>query len=331
MSNKPVFEGEVLLCEDNKMNQELICERLTRAGLKTITAENGRDGVEITASRIQSGIKPFDLIFMDIYMPIMDGFEAATEIGKLNTGTPIIAMTASSDPAEKDRFAAHGMSDHVNKPFTSQELLACLMKYLKPVNSDSPNEDPQSEEKLKIKLINNFLTGNKTVYDEIIKAIDEKDIKLAHRLAHTLKSNAGMLGKTRLQEAAGDTEHLLENEENRTNQSVLNILKTELEAAINELEPLAVKENVVSETKHGALGESETRALLDELETLLDGGDSECLNLINRLQMIPGSDGPVVHVSLIRGLIQQMEYFEFDAAMETLARLKQELTGTGHE
>jgi CheY-like chemotaxis protein/HPt (histidine-containing phosphotransfer) domain-containing protein len=335
MLSKPVFEGDVLLCDDNRMNQDLISDRLTRVGLKTTVAKDGKEGVEEVVSRVQNSKKHFDLIFMDIHMPVMDGVEATAEILKLNTGTPIIAMTANSNPSERVYYIEQGMSDCVNKPFTSQDLLACLTKYLKPQTFDPMDEnnaeqESRDEEKLKIRLINHFLKNNKTIYPEITGALDQGDIVLAHRLAHTLKSSAGILGKTRLQGAAENVEHLLENKENRTNQSVLNILKTELDAAINELEPLAAKGDVHGEGESGGtLGEEETRALFEKLEALLDGGDTECLNLIGSLRLVSGNCGPVVHGPTVHGptvreLIQQIEYFEFDTAMETLVRLKGE-------
>jgi CheY-like chemotaxis protein len=340
---KPVFEGDVLLCEDNKMNQDLIRDRLTRAGLKTTVVENGKKGVELVVSRKHDGKKPFDLIFMDIYMPVMDGFEAAAEIGKLKTGTPIIAISANDNPTERDHYAARGMSDCMNKPFTSQELSVCLMKYLKPMTDEAASRnadtarsrqdaDIRSEEKLKIRLINNFLKNNKTVYHKITKAIDEGDIKLAHRFAHTLKSNAGILGKKRLQKAAEDVESLLANEENRMNQAALIIFKTELDAVLEELAPFTV-ESAFSAGKEGdgTLRKEEIEDLLDELEALLDGGSTECLNLIGSLRLLPQSALPSAGKLMVGELIHQIEYFEFDGAMETLARLKKNMAETGHE
>jgi CheY-like chemotaxis protein len=326
-----IFEGEVLLCEDNKMNQDLICSRLTKAGLKITIADDGKKGVDLVRVRAYDGKKPFDLIFMDIYMPVMDGYEAAAEIVQLDTGTPIIAISANDMSAEWENCAAHGMSGFLNKPFKSQELSDCLLKYLKPragepVNRSSEaagDADTLSEERLKIKLINNFLEHNKTVCQEIAKAIDEGDIKLAHRFAHNLKSNAGMLGKTSLRKAAEDVEHLLTNEENRANESVLNILKTELDTALEELAPFAAK-GAPPEEKEAAvtLGEEETRALCDELEVLLDGGSTECLNLTSRLRLLPERFGPLAGC-----LTHQIEYFEFDKAMETLTLLKRNIAG----
>jgi CheY-like chemotaxis protein len=126
---KPEFCGEVLLCEDNSMNQQVICEHLARIGLSAVVAENGRVGLEAVKSRIESGEPQFDLIFMDIHMPVMDGLEAAAEIIKLNTGIPIVAMTANVMSGDEELYRKSGMNDCVGKPFTSQELWRCLMRY----------------------------------------------------------------------------------------------------------------------------------------------------------------------------------------------------------
>jgi CheY-like chemotaxis protein len=334
---KPVFQGEVLLCEDNMMNQDLICDRLTRAGLKVTVAENGKEGVEAVLVRVRDGKKPFDLIFMDILMPVMDGFSAATEICKLNTGTPIIASTANENSVEWEHYIECGMSDWINKPFTSKELTACLMKYLRPFGGpaaspatdsaqDWSDADALSEKKLKIKLINNFIKTNKTVYQKITKAITQGDIKLAHRLAHTLKSNAGALGKTHLQKAAQVVEALLANEENRINQDALNILQTELDAVLEELATFTVEVALPAEKEIvGTLSAEETRALFDELEALLDGGSTECLNYTGSLRLLTESILPLADRPLVGELIQQIEYYEFDRATETLTRLKQNM------
>ncbi|MDR2728072.1 MAG: response regulator, partial [Chitinispirillales bacterium] len=91
---KPAFEGEILLCEDNSMNQQVICEHLARVGLKTVVAVNGKEGVDMVKNRALNGGKQFDLIFMDIHMPVMDGLEAADRISEIDAKIPIIALTA---------------------------------------------------------------------------------------------------------------------------------------------------------------------------------------------------------------------------------------------
>ena len=130
---KPVFNGEVLLCEDSSMNQIVICEHLERVGLRTVVAENGKVGVEKIRDRLRKGEPQFDLILMDIYMPVMDGLEAAEKIHRFKTGVPIVAMTANIMKNDRDLYISLGMSDCISKPFTSQELWRCLLKYINPV------------------------------------------------------------------------------------------------------------------------------------------------------------------------------------------------------
>ncbi|MDR0444497.1 MAG: response regulator [Treponema sp.] len=315
---KPVFKGEVLLCEDNKMNQQVICEHLARVGLKTVVTENGKEGVEAVKHHLLGGKKRFDLIFMDIHMPVMDGLEAASEIIKLDTGTPIIAMTANIMSDDREQYTANGMADCVGKPFTSQDLWKCLLKYLTPVNKESVNEtmSTEADKKLRHKLIQNFVKENQTRYQEIINAIDMGDFKLAHRLAHTLKSNAGLLGKTGLQKAAADAESRLKDEKNLLTPMEKSVLKTELDAALNEF--VSLLDSLAGTAGDAAapiepVDSEKIQGLIEELEPLLESGNPECLNLINRLRSLPGSEK----------LIEQIEYFNFDTAMDTLAELKE--------
>ena len=134
LSHPPLFNGEVLVCEDNEMNQLVVAEHLERVGLKTVIAKNGQIGVNLIKERKESQAKPFNLILMDIHMPVMDGLDAADKILALNTGTPIVAMTANIMTNDKDIYRQRGMKDCVGKPFTSKELWACLLKYLEPIN-----------------------------------------------------------------------------------------------------------------------------------------------------------------------------------------------------
>ncbi|MCL2196938.1 MAG: ATP-binding protein [Treponema sp.] len=129
---KPDFDAEVLLCEDNYMNQQVISEHLKRVGIRTVVAENGKVGLDFIKKRIEKNQKQFDLIFMDMHMPVMDGLETSMHITNLHLGIPIVAMTANVIYNDKDIYKKNGMNDCVGKPFTSQELWRCLMKYLTP-------------------------------------------------------------------------------------------------------------------------------------------------------------------------------------------------------
>jgi CheY-like chemotaxis protein len=318
MLEKPLFEGEVLLCEDIEINSYVICEQLERMGLTTVAAANGREGLEMVRSRLQKGEKPFDLIFMDIYMPVMDGFEAAEEILKLDIKTPIIALTANLTSADREKCLAKGMSDCMDKPFTAQALWSCLLKHLAPVKRQAVKEtqQTQADEKLRSRLICAFVENNRGKDSEIAKAIGEGDRKLAHRLAHSLKSSAGLLGKTRLQKAAENLECLLLDETHRASSVEIQILGDELNAVLEELAPLAAREVVPvrSAARTEAPDARKAEALIRELQPLLEGGNLACLQLIDSLRLMPGSEE----------IIRQIENFDFPEAMETLARLKQE-------
>ncbi|MCL2708821.1 MAG: response regulator, partial [Defluviitaleaceae bacterium] len=139
---KPYFEGEVLLCEDNRIYQLLMTEHLERAGLVTVVADNGAEGVELVKRRMINNAKPFDLIFMDIYMPVMDGFEAASLITSFETGTPIVALTANIMDEEQDVYTKKGMVDCIGKPFNSHELWRCLLKYIMPSDLAAASAEP---------------------------------------------------------------------------------------------------------------------------------------------------------------------------------------------
>ena len=133
ITEKPTFDGLILVCDDNLMNQEVISAHLARVGIRTMIAENGKEGVERVKERTNSGEKPFDLIFMDMFMPVMDGMEAAAKIIELGVETPIVAMTANVMASELSKYRENGMPDCLGKPFTTQELWQLLMKYFKPL------------------------------------------------------------------------------------------------------------------------------------------------------------------------------------------------------
>ena len=314
---KPTFEGSILLCEDNVMNQQVICEHLARVGLKCEIAQNGKIGVEMVKSRARKSEKQFDLIFMDIHMPIMDGLEAAAKIFEFDSKIPIVAMTANIMSNDRDIYANRGMSDCVGKPFTSQELWRCLMKYFKPITwqKEDLTERQRADNALHQKLINNFVKNNQNLITEIKSALNENNIEIAHRLAHTLKSNAGQLNKTLLQKTAEEIENCLKDGKNNLAAWQLEALETELNIAITELTPLVLEINIPIATKlHDINTALET---LEKLETLLEDGDTECLNYISKLQLIPESGE----------LIKQIEEFDFQPATKTLAKLKNKILG----
>ena len=320
---KPLFEGEILLCEDNAMNQQVITEHLAKVGLKTVIADNGKIGVDMVQSRIQSGEKQFDLIFMDMHMPVMDGLESAERILALNAGIPMVAMTANIMSKDKEIYKQKGMNDCVGKPFTSQELWRCLMKYLKPISKQSVNKirQTQTEDELRRKLTANFVRDNQNRFSEIKDALNSGDIKLAHRLAHTLKSNAAYLEKTLLQQAASDVEEQLKGGKNNVTPKQLAALETELETALSQLTAETETNSARQNDKASKGDEAEPasaefiKELFAKLEPMLEMGNLECRNLDDSLRRIPETE-------ILRQQIQDLDFYE---ALATLGELKKKL------
>jgi CheY-like chemotaxis protein len=308
---KPTFNGDILVCEDNAMNQQVICEYLARVGLKSFVAGNGKEGVDMVRSRMEKGEKPFDLIFMDIHMPVMDGLEAASIINKLQTGSPIVAMTANIMSTDRELYKMNGMPDYVGKPFTSQILWQCLMKYFTPVKKNGRQENIWAEEDMILQKMarSNFAKNNQNKLNEIVDAIKTNDIKLAHRLAHTLRGNAGQIGKSGLQSAAADVERSLKDGNNTVTGEQLEILETELNMALDELGSLPEES---TQAVPAAFDPARIQELIEKLEPLLRSGNPDSLGFIDALKAIPGNEL----------LIQQMEDFDFESALFTFAESK---------
>ncbi|MBN1796486.1 MAG: response regulator [Sedimentisphaerales bacterium] len=119
------FTGKVLIVEDTPTNQMLIRLLLEKIGLEVTVASNGKEALEKTKNR------SFDLIFMDMHMPVMSGYEATQELRKMGINIPIIALTASVLKGDKVKCIEIGCDDYLGKPIDRKSLLDILNKYLK--------------------------------------------------------------------------------------------------------------------------------------------------------------------------------------------------------
>jgi len=312
---RPNFQGEVLVCEDSDLNREVIFDHLTRVGVKTTLANNGKDGVDTVTGRVYTGEKPFDLIFMDIHMPVMDGLEAASIISGLGINTPIVALTANIMANDLELYKANGLSDFLGKPFTTQELWRCLLKYLHVEGYSVEDKYQQSEEyeNLQRKRRVYFAKTNRDTYKNIVNAAKERDIKLAHRLAHTLGSNAGQIGEKKLQMAAAAVEVLLSNGMDLLDEKTKATLDSELRLTLFRLEPLLLEDSskiVTSITDRDRIAD-----VIDELESLLTDNDTSCRKMLDDLLKIPGAED----------LARRVEEFEFEQAIVELDKFKRRM------
>ena len=312
-TQKPIFDGEILVCEDNPMNQMVIIDHLERIGLRCHIAANGKMGVDMVKQRIQTKQPPFSLIFMDIHMPIMDGLEAAEQINALCTGIPIVALTANVMVADKDSYRQHGMMECVGKPFTSHDLWGCLLKYMTPLNWVGKDyEIDEQDDELLTKLRVSFVKDNKNRFFEIREAIESNDWEQAYRLVHTLKSSAGLIGKTRLQDIATAIERRLKEGINYVTESSWLVLDRELKYVLNEFLPLLAEVESKEKASDVLKDPKEILELAEQLDMLLKIRSPRSLELLDHIRAIPGT----------AKLASQIEGYEFKAAIETLNEFK---------
>lgn len=129
IEHKEKFTGKVLVAEDNPNNQLLIKIVLEKLGLNITIVDNGQIAVE----KYQT--EEFDLIFLDVNMPVMDGLTALKNIreyeNKMQKYTPIIALTANSINGDREKYIEEGMDNYLSKPFEREQLIAILNLYLK--------------------------------------------------------------------------------------------------------------------------------------------------------------------------------------------------------
>ena len=130
----------ILLAEDNDLNQLVIKELLGKIGLAVTIANNGREALEWLER------ETFDIVFMDVQMPEMDGITAVKEIRKQPRfkGLPIIAMTAHAMSGDREKSLEAGMDEHITKPISPKVLFNCLQKWKEAARAISPQAERQA-------------------------------------------------------------------------------------------------------------------------------------------------------------------------------------------
>jgi PAS domain S-box-containing protein len=164
--DKKIHNIHILLVEDNPVNQKMATTMLRKAGYTVETADNGRVAVKLLSQRT------FDVVFMDIQMPEMDGYEATGAIRAMegkDKHTTIIAMTAHALEGDRERCIEAGMDDYMSKPINPQELFQKIRKWTK-----SKIEEPVSEEK-PVKAPAHYLESKEAALPESVQHEGEKE------------------------------------------------------------------------------------------------------------------------------------------------------------
>ena len=219
--------------EDNDINQQVGRELLEDAGMRVEVAENGLIALEMVRR------SPYDLVFMDMQMPVMDGVTATREIRAnpaLST-MPIVAMTANAMEQDRRRCRDAGMDDFLVKPIDPKELAALLLRLLHAnvagagltpeppqrlagtsgqVPSDVPGLNTAlglarmlNKKPLYLEMLRRYAIGQKDTCTQIRSALSSGDVATAERLAHTTRGVSGSIGACAVEEHAMELETVL--------------------------------------------------------------------------------------------------------------------------
>jgi len=201
---------QILLAEDNIVNQKLATSILEKAGHRVILAPNGAEALRKWRE------SQFDLVFMDVQMPEMDGLEATRQIraAEQATGkhTPIIALTAHVMKGDRERCFAAGMDDYISKPFQKQQLLSALDRLAQAgaceaarhsreqtataelIDSAELLSRVEGDRELLGELIDTLLSEARPLFEALTDAVKSSNPDRLERVAHKLKGAIAVFG-----------------------------------------------------------------------------------------------------------------------------------------
>ena len=246
---------KILLVEDNDINREILHSLLEITGLEITDAYDGSMAIELYKKN--QGV--YELILMDIQMPIMDGYEATKVIREYDSKIPIIALSANAMKEDIEKSKQIGMDEHLNKPIDIEKLYETLLKYLKPKSgslntSIGDNKSQWDKQELNIPIFKSIdtveglkhIAGNKKLYLKILKdfkdeyqnllpvgltpcgKLEELNSDAFKRVIHTMKGLSANIG-------ANELHIILKELDENQNRNLLPILYKELNRVVDEL------------------------------------------------------------------------------------------------
>jgi CheY-like chemotaxis protein len=344
----------VLLVEDNEMNQQVATELLESAGAIVTVANHGGEAVQILTEGYQP--PPFDVVFMDLQMPEMDGI-TATKVLRSNPRLqklPIIAMTAHALVEESQRCLDAGMNDHVSKPIDPEVLFTTLLRWVKPrpKQTSEPKATPaRTEDEVILPEIAGInvadglkrVAGNKRLYRDLLMqfasesdvvsdisaAIKSGDFQLADRIAHTVKGVAGNIGITEVQSTAQKLEKAIRGRHDSVTSLLGEFaisLSTQIDA-IRQALPEAAP-TMSQEVRRSRFNGEAASSAIGRLRSLLEASDGTADEAFHSLQ--DAVEGTVEKPQL-DALGSLINHFDFETALLKLDEIAQICARNGGE
>jgi CheY-like chemotaxis protein/HPt (histidine-containing phosphotransfer) domain-containing protein len=217
-----VQSARVLLAEDGEDNRRLIAHLLKRVGVELQSVENGAEAIE-EYQRARSAGRPYDLLLMDMQMPVLDGYSAVRRLRELGVRTPIMALTANAMTADRQRCLDIGCDEFCAKPIDFDQFFAALDRCLAlgraqtpaPLPQPRPAEPHAGKDESFAQLVELFV---RELGEDLASLralfVEDKRSDLG-RLAHQLKGSCGSYGFPELSRRAAELERLVKDDAER--------------------------------------------------------------------------------------------------------------------
>ncbi len=341
----------ILLVEDNEVNQLIANTMLSQMGFKVDIAENGLVALE----KLEAA--EYDVVLMDVQMPVMDGYEATRRIRRNPrwSNLPVIALTGHDMSEHRSRGNRCGMNDSINKPVNPHELLAIITKYVNikelpaPAPGKAVNEFENTEvlswpdlpgiipadglnrvsgkQDLYKKILLQFRASNVDTVDNLETALSMGDDMAACRLAHTVKGVAANIGAVQLAVVAAELESALMKGGTGFNDALLAKFDeslTEVTDSIKKLEELDVEQRKIKEQDaiEAAADPDAIRPLMIDLAQMLEIGSSKSMK---HIEMLGKYLSNTKVDKQFKQLKRDVDIFDMDKALERLKAIASDL------
>jgi signal transduction histidine kinase/DNA-binding response OmpR family regulator len=186
------LHGRILLVDDGPENRDLLSYYLRQAGADVTLAENGLIGVEKALAAMKEGT-PFDLIFMDMQMPEMDGYAASARLRSKGYTGPIVALTAHAMATDREKCLMSGCTDYLSKPARKPQLLDMAARYVRHSKALPVLRSDVTDEAVRM-FLTTFVAELPKDVARLAALLQEGDLQQLREVAHRLKGSGGLYG-----------------------------------------------------------------------------------------------------------------------------------------